>query len=67
VCARTGTKFDDVISRANHIRIVFDDEHGMATLNQGTEGSNELFHVGFVESGRRFVEYINGVAPSLGT
>ncbi len=54
--AALGAEVDDVVGTFDDFHIVFDDEDGMASVNEGVETFEQLFDVVEVEAGSRFVE-----------
>ena len=49
---------DDVIGHFNDIEIVLDDENRVALVAKRLEDFQKLFDVGYMEAGRRLVQYI---------
>src|SRR5262249_767521 len=54
--AAFGAEVDDPIGGADEVEVVLDGEHGVAGVDQATQGGDQDFDVLAVEPGRRLVE-----------
>ena len=54
--ATIGSHIDDMVGTLDDFHIVFDDEDGMATLNQSVEGIEQSADVVEMKTGSRLVE-----------
>ncbi len=52
------TEIDDVVGHFDDVEIVFDHENRIALVTERLQHFQELFDVGDMEAGRRFVQYI---------
>ncbi len=53
-----------MVSTLDDIEIVFDDDHAVTTFYQLLQDNEQPFHVGTVQTGRRFIENIERLARS---
>ena len=51
-----GTDVDDPVRRTDDIQVMFHDDHGVATGQEGVESLQEFLHIVEMKTGRRFVE-----------
>ena len=56
--ARLGTEVEDPVGGESHLRVVLDDDDGVAGLHEPVHGPDEHGHVRGVEAGRRLVEQV---------
>ncbi len=59
VRAGARTHFDDPVGRAQHARIVVDDDHGIALRLQVAHHAEQTVHVRRVQTDRRLVKHIH--------
>jgi hypothetical protein len=52
---------DDRVGDADHVRIMFDDQHGVALIAQLAQDRDQSLVVARVQPNRRFVEHVEGV------
>src|SRR5262249_14688260 len=55
------SKLHHVIGRANRVRIVLDDENGVARVAQAMQQAEQAVHVARMQTDRRLVEHVKGV------
>ena len=65
--ATFGSEVNHPIGFGDHIQIVFDDHHAVATINQTVQHPNQFVHIGHVQAHRGFVQYIQGVRCFVAT
>ena len=53
---------DDPVDRFDHVQVVFDDDHGIACVDEAVEDFQQLANVVEMQTGRRFIEQIQGLA-----
>ena len=58
VRATNGTEFDDVIGFREKIEVVFDDDDGVALIDERMEHADEAFAVAKMEADGRFLEEV---------
>ncbi len=58
--ATFGTQVDDMISDFDDVKIVFDDDDGIAFVNQPVQSLNQFGHIVGVQANGWFVENIDG-------
>ena len=66
LCTRTRTDIDHPIAGGNEVHVMFDHHDGIASLDQCVQLQQQAVHVGRMQARRRFVQYVQGMAP-LGT
>lgn len=60
--AAVGAEVDDIVGNFDDVEIVFDDDDGVALLDEAVENGDEFCDVVCVKSGGRFVEDVDGFA-----
>ena len=60
--AAVGAEVDDIVGNFDDVEIVFDDDYGVALLDEAVENGNKFGNVMGVKSGCRLVEDIYGFA-----
>ncbi len=53
---------DDVVGRLDHVKVMFDDEHGISLLNQPIENHQQFLDIIEVQTGGRLVQKIQRAA-----
>ena len=59
--AAFGSEVDEPVGAFDHVEIVFDDHQGVAGISESLENGEQLPDVVEVESGRRFIQDVEGV------
>src|SRR5262249_8468607 len=59
---RFRSQVDDPVGRLDHVEIVFDDDDGVAQIDEAIEHVEQLTDVVEVQTGRRFIEDVDGFA-----
>src|SRR3972149_7939189 len=62
VLAAFGTQVDEVVTVFDDVEIVFNDDDGVVVFGEVNQGLHQLGDVVEMETGRRFVENIDGMA-----
>src|SRR5947209_19881994 len=62
--AALGAEIDDPVGLLDHIEVVLDHDHGVATVDETLQRLEQLLDVGAVETGRRLVEDLERLASS---
>ena len=57
-----GPQVDEVVSRTNHVKVVFDDDDGISFIDKSVEDRQKAPDILEVETGRRLVEHIDGAS-----
>ena len=66
VARRAGAEVDDTVGGFHQLQVVFDDDQRVADVEEGFEAIDQLYDVGEVEAGGRFVEDEERAAVAFG-
>ena len=56
------TEIDQPVSCLDDVKVVFDDEHSVSLVDESRQDDQEAAHVFKMESSRRLIEQVDGVA-----
>lgn len=60
--APLGAQINNIICRGNDVRMVLNNKHGIALVCKLVKDAKQHFHIFKMQSGSRFVQYVQGVA-----
>ena len=63
--AAFGTEVDDVVGDLDHVEMMFNQHHRVASVDEPIQRRQEPLDVGEVQAGRRLVEDVEGVLRPL--
>ena len=58
-CAAVGTHIDEPVRLFHYVKIVFDDNDGIAPVHQAVQQRHDLLHIGSVQTGGGLVQHID--------
>jgi len=63
--AAFGPEIDDVIGITNYVEVVFDDDDGVAQVNEAPEESEQHFNIDKMQPRGGFIEEVEGLSGAL--